>query len=91
MRFALGAQRTQVLWLVLRQVVGLAIIGLCIGLPIAWMIAPTVRAFLFGIEPTDAMTLTISAALMFAVAIAAGLIPARRASRLHAITAIRTE
>jgi ABC-type antimicrobial peptide transport system permease subunit len=90
-RLALGAQRSQVLWLVLRQVVLLAIIGLAIGLPVAWMAGSTVSAFLFGVEPTDPLTIAVSALVMFGVAVAAGAIPARRASRLHAITAMRTE
>src|SRR6185503_1445867 len=69
LRLALGAQRSQVLWLILRQVVLLAMTGLAIGLPIAWFAGPAVRAFLFGIEPTDTLTIALSAFLLFGVAI----------------------
>jgi predicted permease len=90
-RLALGAQRSQLLWLVLRQVVELAVIGLAIGLPVAWLAGPALRSLLFGLEPNDPVTMLISAALMAAVAIAAGLWPARRAARMEALNALRTE
>jgi len=90
-RLALGAQRSQLLWLVLRQVVVLAVVGLAIGLPAAWLTGQTVRSLLFGLEPTDPSTILVSAAIMAAVAIAAGLWPARRAARMEALNALRTE
>jgi predicted permease len=90
-RLALGAQRSQLLWLVLRQVVVLAVIGLAIGLSVAWLAGPALRSLLFGLEPNDPVTMLISAALMAAVAIAAGLWPARRAARMEALNALRTE
>jgi ABC-type antimicrobial peptide transport system permease subunit len=90
-RLALGAQRAHVLWLVLRQVVVLAVIGLAIGLPLAWAAGPVVGAYLFGVEPTDILIMTLSALVMFGVAVVAGALPARKASKLPALTAIRTE
>ncbi len=90
-RLALGAQRSQLLWLVLRQVVVLAIVGLAIGLPAAWLAGPAVRSLLFGLEPSDPTTILVSAAVMAVVAIAAGLWPARRAARMEALNALRTE
>ncbi|MFI5178581.1 MAG: ADOP family duplicated permease [Vicinamibacterales bacterium] len=90
-RLALGAQRSHVLWLVLRQVVLLAAIGLAIGLPAAWLAGPAVRSFLFGLEPGDPVTIVVSAAIMAGVAVAAGLWPARRAARMEALSALRSE
>ena len=90
-RLALGAQRPQVMWLVLRQVMGLAIIGLAVGLPLAWLATPLFRAFLFGVEPMDPLTIATSALILFVVAIIAGGLPSRRASRLQVLSAIRTE
>jgi predicted permease len=90
-RLALGAQRSQVMWLILRQVVVLGLVGLAIGLPIAWFAGPTVRAFLFGVEPTDTMTIAVSALVLFGVAVIAGVLPAHRASRLQALTAMKVE
>ena len=90
-RVALGAQRGQVLWLVLRQVVLLAAAGLVIGVPAAWLAGPAIRSFLFGVEPGDPVTVALSAAVMFGVALAAGLWPARRAARMDAQVALRAE
>jgi predicted permease len=90
-RMALGAQRTQVLWLVLRQVLALALAGLGLGVPAAWFTSPLLESFLFGLEPRDRATIAAAAVLMLAVALAAGLMPARRASRLEALSALRQE
>ncbi len=90
-RLALGAQRSQLLWLVLRQVVVLALVGLAIGVPAAWLAGPAVRSLLYGLEPTDVLTIVVSAAIMLVVAVAAGLWPARRAARMEALAALRTE
>jgi predicted permease len=90
-RLALGAQRSQLLWLVLRQVVILAIVGLAIGLPAAWLAGPAVRSLLFGLEPNDTTTIVVSAIVMASVAMLAGLWPARRAARMEALAALRSE
>ena len=90
-RLALGAPRSQVLWMVLRQVVILAAIGLAIGLPIAWLASPFASAFLFGLGPRDPITILAAAALMVVVAVGAGLRPAQRAARMEALSALRSE
>jgi ABC-type antimicrobial peptide transport system permease subunit len=90
-RLALGAQRAQVLWLVLRQVVILAIAGLAIGLPIAWIAGPLTGPMLFGLDPRDPATIAAAATILALVVVVAGLRPARRAARLEALTALRTE
>src|SRR5262249_29480950 len=90
-RLALGAQRSQLLWLVLRQVIALACIGLAIGLPIAWLSGSAVRSLLYGLEPTDPWTIAIASGVMAAVALMAGLRPAQRAARMEALQALRSE
>ena len=90
-RLALGARRSQVLWLVLRHVLVLAAVGLAIGIPMALLAAPAIGSFLFGLQPTDPMTLMVAAAIMVSVAVVAGLLPARRAARLDALAALRSE
>ena len=90
-RIALGAERRQVLWLIERQVVVLAIAGLAIGVPIAIALAPAVGSLLFGVAPTDAGVIALSAGIMLVVALAAGLFPARRAAALDPLKALRAE
>jgi len=90
-RMALGAQRSSVVWLVLRQVIVLAIIGLVAGIPATVAAARTVRALLFDVEPTDPLSLIAGAVALSAVAIASGFLPAHRASRLDPLVALRTE
>jgi predicted permease len=90
-RLALGAQRTHVIWLILRQVVVLAAGGLAIGVPAAAFASRRVRSFLFGVQATDAMSLALGAGVLFAVAVAASLLPARRAATLDPLTALRHE
>jgi predicted permease len=90
-RLALGAQRSQVRWLVLRQVIVLAAAGLAIGLPIAWFAGPVATNYLFDLDARDPMTIGAAAAVMVFVALGAGFWPARRAARLDALTALRSE
>jgi predicted permease len=90
-RLALGAQRGSVLWLMLRQVVVLAVGGLLIGIPAAVFGSRAVQSQLFGVEPTDILSITVAAAVLFAVALAAGFLPARQASRLDPLVALRRE
>jgi len=90
-RIALGAQRSQVLWLVLRQVLVLAIAGLAIGIPVALATGPLVGSLLYGLGPRDPATVAAAAAVMTAVALAAGFLPARRAANMPAVSALRQE
>jgi predicted permease len=90
-RVAVGAKPGQVLWLVLRQVVALAGLGLAIGVPVSLIAGESVRSLLFGVAPNDVPALIGAAALMLAVAVAAGLAPAWRAARLDPLIALRAE
>jgi len=88
-RVALGAQRADVLWLVLRQVAVVTLIGLAVGIPAAIGATQLVRASLYGVDPTDPISLVGAMVVMLVVAAAAGLIPARRAAGLDPLTTLR--
>jgi predicted permease len=90
-RLALGAQRSQVLWLILRQVLWLAVAGLALGVPLAWAGGPLLAAYLYGVAPRDAWTIAVSAGVLTAVAMLAGWLPARRAARMDPLGALRVE
>jgi predicted permease len=90
-RVALGAERSKVVGLVMREVALMAAIGIGVGLPIAIALARFVRSQLFGLEPTDPLTLAIATLTMAAVALTAGYIPAERAARVDPILALRYE
>jgi len=87
-RLALGARPPQILWLVLRSVLVLAVVGLVVGLVAAYLVGPVVGSMLYGLEPTDTVTLAGAALVMFAVALAAGWFPALRAARTDALIAL---
>ncbi|MHC4071692.1 MAG: ABC transporter permease [Planctomycetota bacterium] len=90
-RMALGAQRREVLTLVLRRGMTLATLGAGLGLPMALAIGHTVRGFLYGVSPLDPLSITVSLAVVLAVALLACYIPARRAARLDPIRVLRYE
>ena len=90
-RMALGAQRGTVIRLVLRDVLILATVGLAISVPLALGTAKFVESFLFGVNPNDPMALTAAVAILLSAALAAGYAPARRASRIDPMIAVRHE
>ncbi|MBK5295406.1 MAG: ABC transporter permease [Acidobacteriia bacterium] len=90
-RMALGAARMQIIWLVMRQTLGLVTIGSVAGLLLALAISRTLHAALFGLAPHDPVTLAGATLLLAAVAAAAGFIPAWRASRVNPIQALRRD
>jgi putative ABC transport system permease protein len=90
-RIAIGAAPRDAVWLVLRQGLVLALIGVCLGLPVAMMVGSAVRSVLFGISPTDPVALAGSALLVVLVAGLASYLPARRAAQVNPIEALRAE
>lgn len=90
-RIALGAPRGAVIWMVMREVVLLVAIGLALGVPAALALGRYVATQLYGIKPGDPWIAGISMVLLIVAATAAGLIPARRASRIDPILALRYE
>jgi putative ABC transport system permease protein len=90
-RMALGAERASVLWLVLKEVAVLAIAGVAVGFIGALYLTKRIESQLFGLSPHDPLTLAAAVAVLVAVALAAGLLPARRATAIDPIIALRTE
>jgi predicted permease len=90
-RMALGARPGGVIWLVLREVLLLVSIGLAVGLPAAIGLGRFVAAQLYGIKSNDPWIAGATIIVLIAVSAAAGLIPARRASRIDPILALRYE
>jgi ABC-type antimicrobial peptide transport system permease subunit len=88
-RMALGAQKRDVLWLVLREAFWQFALGVVIGIPLALAGARLIASLLFGVQATDPRTISISALVMLAVALLAGYIPAGRASKVDPLVALR--
>jgi predicted permease len=90
-RMALGAERRNVLRLVIGQGAKLALIGVLAGLGASWALTRWIESLLFGVSPTDRMTFVIIALLLIAVALLACYIPARRATKVDPMVALRCE
>ena len=90
-RLALGAQQGQVLTLILKEGLGLALVGIAVGLLIAVGTTHFVSRFLYGISPLDPATFVAVSALLAAVALVASFIPARKAARMNPMDAMRYE
>jgi len=90
-RMALGARYTQVLWMVLRQAVLLALAGVAIGIPLALWASRFVASQLFGLTSGDPVTLTVTAGMLIAAASLAGYLPARRAALVDPARALKSE
>jgi predicted lysophospholipase L1 biosynthesis ABC-type transport system permease subunit len=90
-RMALGAPRGSVVWMVLREVMVLAAVGVAISVPAALAASTVVESFLFGMKPNDPLALTGSALTLVIAAILAGYLPARNASRIDPMIAVRHE
>jgi predicted permease len=90
-RMALGAQRGAVVWMVLRRVLTLAAVGLAISVPAALIASRLVKSFLFETQPNDPGTLALAGVVLLSAAILAGYVPAKRASRIDPLAALRHE
>jgi predicted permease len=90
-RMALGADSGSVVWMVMREVLALAAIGVAIGLIGAWAATRFIETQLFGIQPTDLLTMALAALGIGLVAGLAGYVPARRATGIDPMRALRWE
>jgi ABC-type antimicrobial peptide transport system permease subunit len=90
-RLALGAQPKSVLWLVMREAIRLVVIGMVIGVGGALIATRWISTLLFGLTPTDPLTIGIASLLLMAVAALAAYLPARRASRVDPVVVLRHE
>ena len=90
-RMALGAGRGNIAWMVIRETLYLVLAGLVIGVPAALLGARLISTQLFGMSPTDPITLIAAALILTFVALVAGYLPARRASRVNPLAALRYE
>jgi predicted permease len=90
-RMALGAQRPAVLWLVMRRAAAFLLIGAVIGIPTALFATRLVKSFLYGIGAQDPMTIVMATLVLGAVAATASFLPARRATKVDPMVALRHE
>jgi predicted permease len=90
-RMALGATRDDVVWMILRETLTLTAIGISIGLPVALVATHLLRSMLFGVKPDDPVSILVALLVMIGVATIAGYLPARRASRIDPMIALRFE
>jgi putative ABC transport system permease protein len=91
LRFALGAPAGRIRAMVLRQVAGMAVIGVALGMGVSWLLGRAASGFLFGVEAGDPLALGAAATVLAAVMLGAAYLPARRASRVDPMTVLRYE
>jgi predicted permease len=89
-RMALGASRSEVLWMVLRQGLGLVAVGLVIGVATAFFLSQLMTTLLYGVPPTDPLTFAAVVVVLLGVAALACLVPARRATGIDPLVALHT-
>jgi predicted permease len=90
-RMALGAQRGSVLWLVLKESLSMVFVGTVVGIPAAIGVGRLIASTLFGLTPADPPVVAIVTATLFIVAALAAYVPARRATRIDPMLALRVE
>jgi ABC-type antimicrobial peptide transport system permease subunit len=90
-RMALGAQQSSVLWLVLGDAAWMVALGAAAGIPAALAVTKFASTFLFGIGARDPLSVVLATAVLGAVAVAASYLPARRATKVDPVTALRHE
>jgi putative ABC transport system permease protein len=90
-RMALGATRQNVVLMVLRQGVALALIGAVIGLAVSFALARVIVSLLFEVKPTDLVTFSVATLVLLGAAVLASYVPARRATRVDPLVALRYE
>jgi predicted permease len=91
LRMALGAPRAGLLWMVLRESLLLLAIGVLLGMPLSVAASRAIKAGLFGVSPADPLTLAAAVVIMSAAMLVGSAIPARRATRVDPMVALRCE
>ena len=90
-RMALGAQRNTVQWMILREGIAMVVAGLAVGFLLALVTGKIVSSILFDVSSTDPFAFTIAPAVLMTAALLATWLPARRATKISPMTALRTE
>jgi len=90
-RMALGAERNSVMWLVLKEVTAMVVVGVAVGVPLALALSRIVQSQLFDLSAGDPIAIAGAAAILALVALVAGYLPARRATRVDPMLALRYE
>ena len=90
-RVALGARGRDIGWLVIRDALRIAVVGIALGVPLAWWLGRSVSTQLYGVEPTDVATFAGAGLLLGGTALVAGLVPSVRAARIEVTSALRHE
>ena len=90
-RMAVGAQREQVVWMILRDSLLLTAAGVIVGVPLAMLVGRALTSSLYGVKPLDAVSYLLAMVGVVVVALAASAVPAVRAASVDPLTALRTE
>jgi ABC-type antimicrobial peptide transport system permease subunit len=90
-RMALGAERRDVLFLIIRNAAALVFTGLAVGLVCAWVVTRLLKSFLFGVSEHDPVTVISASLLLIVCGLIAAFVPARRAASIDPMKALRTE
>ncbi len=90
-RMALGARRQQIVWLILRQNLGWLVIGIAAGIAGAFALTRLLASYLYSVRPTDASTFGLIVLVQLAIAALASFVPARRATKVDPMVALRYE
>ncbi|HEX2665419.1 MAG TPA: ABC transporter permease [Candidatus Acidoferrum sp.] len=90
-RVALGAQQRSVRWMILRETLALTLLGIAIGVLLGLAATRLIASMLFGLSPNDLSTIVTACLLLLTVALFAGYVPARKASSIDPMSALRTE
>jgi ABC-type antimicrobial peptide transport system permease subunit len=90
-RMAVGAQRGQVVWMVLRDSLLMTLIGVGIGVPLAMLVSKALTSALYGVKPYDVLSYALAVLGIALVTFAASVIPARKAASVDPLSALRAE